>query len=196
MKTFAVHDNQGTVHAFEVGNTLLSRRRACRIAASVPGVQIVRWPRRWSWKNDDEFCEFRLGDSSFVIIEPFGDNSRFLIAPKDGESSPPIDAVRDAFAGASIWSLKSPWAIVVLGATLVAFLTWWGIWADRLRPSEANPWYSPLLAPGVLGMLLVRALLGEVSDRTLPMAIALANGAVWGAAIRLGLALTGSRRAR
>lgn len=81
---------------FEISNLLVSRWRACRIARDIPGAHVLRWPKRWAW-SDDDFCEFELEGTRFLIIEPFGDNDCYWIV-----SDPPVPddilaRVREAF---------------------------------------------------------------------------------------------------
>ena len=87
---------------FRVSNRLLSRRRACRIVESVPGVRILRSPKRWAWHSEDDFCAFELAGTEFLIVEPFGDNTEYWIvaAEPDPAARPLIDHVRPAFASA------------------------------------------------------------------------------------------------
>jgi hypothetical protein len=102
MKTFDISDAQGRLFAFEVSNTLLGRRGACRVVAGIPGVTILRRPQVLSWWREEVFCEFSLGGVRFGICEPYGDNSRYWIGPAGGEplvgSTAEIVQVRDAFA--------------------------------------------------------------------------------------------------
>ena len=61
-------------------NTWLGRRGALRILERVPGVKVVRKPKRFaSWFRETVFCEFEIDGVRFEIEEPFGDNSRYWI---------------------------------------------------------------------------------------------------------------------
>jgi hypothetical protein len=103
MKIYDLIDESGHAYAFEVGNIALSRRDACELASTVAGVQITRRPRRWGL-DDDEFCEFAINGVTFVIWEPFGDNSRFWVGPQPLRPVPELAAVRDVFAKAKpVW---------------------------------------------------------------------------------------------
>ncbi|MBH9552324.1 hypothetical protein [Inhella gelatinilytica] len=77
MRTYPYLDEQGNLRSFEI-SALLGRRLARRIAASCPGVEILPCSLR-----KDLFCEFRIGPERYGIEEPFGDNSRYCIAPLD-----------------------------------------------------------------------------------------------------------------
>lgn len=100
MKIYDLHDSDGHLCAFEVSNTFLGRRRACAIAARVPGARVVRRPGLLSWSGDEVFCEFEIGEARFEISEPFGDSSRFWIGPVAPRTAPELAAVRVAFAHA------------------------------------------------------------------------------------------------
>ena len=110
MKIYEIRDHDGRLFAFEVNNTLLGRRAACRIARGIPGAQVVRQPQLLSWWREDVFCEFVIGTSRFEIWEPFGDNSRYWIGPAgvnagDMQPTEEILLIRQAFAeaGARAW---------------------------------------------------------------------------------------------
>ena len=100
MKTFDIHDPQNRVLAFEIGNTFVGRRRACRIAASIPGAQLIRTPKALSWLRESSFCEFVVDGNRFEIEEPFGDSNRYWIGPVPPVFTPAIEKVRNAFVAA------------------------------------------------------------------------------------------------
>jgi hypothetical protein len=99
MNTRDMYNNAGTLTGFEISNVLLSRRRACRIAARVHGASVCRWPRRF-WFSDDDFCAFSVDGVPFLIIEPFGDNDRYWVVAEnpDPAARPLIERVREFFA--------------------------------------------------------------------------------------------------
>ena len=103
MEIYDLRDGEGRVFAFQVENTYLGRHGACRVARRIPGARVVRRQRRFAWSNRDDFCEFELGGVTFVIEEPFGDNSRYWVGPVPPEYVPQIAAVRDTFARAGQW---------------------------------------------------------------------------------------------
>ncbi len=95
MKVHDLKDEDGRVVAFEVENSGLSRRSAGRVARAIPGSHIIRRNRVFAGK--DEFCEFEVDGVTFVIWEPWGDNSRYWIGPSPRRWVPEIDKVRAAF---------------------------------------------------------------------------------------------------
>ena len=102
-----MHNEAGVLTGLEVSNTLLGRRRACRLARSVPGAIVRRWPRRFAW-SDDDFCAFTVDGLPFLIIEPFGDNDCYWIVAEtpSPDAAPLIGRVRQVFASAWGWP---PW---------------------------------------------------------------------------------------
>ena len=103
MQTRDMYNDAGTLTGFEVNNGLLSRRRACRIAGSVPGAIVHRWPRRFSWPKQEDFCAFSVDGVSFLIIEPFGDNDCYWIVAANPDSAARhlIERVQRSFA--AVW---------------------------------------------------------------------------------------------
>ena len=90
--------------AFEVANILLRRRGACSVVKQIPGARITRRPKLFSWFREDDFCEFEIDGITFVISEPFGDNSRYWIGPKPPRWVPQLAVVRETFIKTSgLW---------------------------------------------------------------------------------------------
>src|ERR1700740_3285903 len=97
MRVFDIFNAEGQLHAFEVSNTLLSRRGVARIVSSVPGAEITRRPLLFSSFREDEFCEFNIKEKAFVAWEPFGDSSRYHIGQKPSGPCQELSEVRQAF---------------------------------------------------------------------------------------------------
>jgi len=100
MEIHDIRDEDGRAFAFEVENTFLGRHGACRVVQRLPRARVVRSQGRFAWSNRDDFCEFVLDGVTFVVEEPFGDNSRYWIGPMPPRYVPQIATVRDAFARA------------------------------------------------------------------------------------------------
>jgi hypothetical protein len=96
MRIYDLRSATGELHAFEISNLFVSRSRACKIAASVPGVELMKAEK--SWFGSDVFCQVRLGSTVIEIEEPFGDNSRFLVSGNPPGWSAELAQVREAFA--------------------------------------------------------------------------------------------------
>lgn len=67
------------------------------VGERIPEVRILRRPKLFSYMREEEFCEFEVDSEAFVAWEPFGDNSRYWIGPKDGKWNVQVDKVRAAF---------------------------------------------------------------------------------------------------
>ena len=94
---YEIKDPDGRVFAFEVENSRLGRRAVCKVLARIPGCRIVRRPKFLSWLRESEFCQFEVEGITFVVEEPFGDNSRYWIGPRPPRWVSQIAAVRQAF---------------------------------------------------------------------------------------------------
>lgn len=108
MRTYELRNQQGELHAFEI-SSLIGRRSACRIAASMPGASILRRALR-----EDEFCEFEIGGDRCLIEEPFGDNSRYWIGPAPGRSGKTIADVRNHFAAHRLGKVMMRLSVLLL----------------------------------------------------------------------------------
>ena len=112
MRIYDLHDDQGHLHAFEVQNVLLGRSRACKIAQSLPGAQIMKKPKMFG--GTDDFCLFEVNGEAFVISEPFGDNSRYWVGPRHPSKSQTLWAIRSQFAAYESW--RRPMILLVVTA--------------------------------------------------------------------------------
>jgi hypothetical protein len=92
MRIFPIQADQGRVFVFEVENIMLGRRGLRRLVRRIPGSEIKAFHG-----FREEFCEFDLDGIRFVALEPFNDNSRYLIAPKEPRWVPQVEVVRRAF---------------------------------------------------------------------------------------------------
>jgi hypothetical protein len=120
MRTYPLLDAQGRLVAFEV-SSLLGRRLARRVAASISGARIVS-----TNLGEDRFCEFEIGSSRFAIEEPFGDNSRFWVGPVNALAVEAIERVQVSFSK----NRTGTWAVRI-GALLCCVLV-------------ALPFYQPV----------------------------------------------------
>ena len=95
MRIHDLNTEDGRVCAFEVSNSFLSRRQACRIVQKIPGAVLLRRSRLF--RDTDDFCEFTLAGEAFIISEPFGDNSRYWVGTKGSTPALSLPEVRAAF---------------------------------------------------------------------------------------------------
>jgi hypothetical protein len=97
MKTRDLRNEQGQLTGFSVSNLLISRHAVPRIVASIRGAEIVRKQKRFALSGRDDFCEFIVDGKTFLVIEPFGDNSEYWVVPEPAEECPQIENVRRVF---------------------------------------------------------------------------------------------------
>ena len=97
MKTYNLTDSNGELIAFEVSNTLLSRRKAVKVIEKLNGVEILKRPKWFSFKNQDVFCEFVYEGTTYQIEEPWGDNSRYWIGPKSKGPNNKVGEILECF---------------------------------------------------------------------------------------------------
>lgn len=83
--------------AFEIENAYVSRRTVARLLGGLDGVTDVGLGGRFGSSNDVR-VEFKYRNHDYIVLEPFGDNSRYWIGPKnDAESAGDIGEVENIF---------------------------------------------------------------------------------------------------
>ncbi len=96
MEVHDLKDPEGRVFAFEVSNLTLGRRGVLRVLSRIPNATVVSFRRR-----EEDFCEFDVDGTRFVVSEPWNDNSRYWIGPKatnrEGRFALQVATVREAF---------------------------------------------------------------------------------------------------
>lgn len=86
MKTYPLtREGAGRTFAFEFENACISLATVARLLAGVDGVTDVQ-PRRMFSKSSDVHIEFKYREQPYIVWEPFGDNSRYWVGPKDEAS--------------------------------------------------------------------------------------------------------------
>lgn len=89
MTTHEYRDRDGRVISFEIRN--IGRSRATRVIESA-------FPRANMKRSHSEvFAEIDLNGRHFVVNEPWGDNSRYIIHQQPPEPSTELDELRHAF---------------------------------------------------------------------------------------------------
>jgi len=94
MKIHDLKDKEGRVFAFEVPNTLLTRRSVCKLVRSIPDARLLSGRAEL---RQEEFCVFEVQGQRFTVCEPFGDNSRYWVGPEPPSWCDQVSVVRDAF---------------------------------------------------------------------------------------------------
>ena len=94
MKTYPLRRDDGSLRAFEISSTWLSFRPLYRALRSVEGVRDIHR----NYFSDDRIT-FTFNGEPFVVNEPWGDNSRYWVGPKNAASSTAdVTSIHDAFA--------------------------------------------------------------------------------------------------
>ncbi len=114
-------DHDGNLVYFEVSNIVLSRSEASSLVARLPGVEMVRKPKRFALYGDDEFCVFCWNGRTFTLWEPFGDNDRFHVAERPLGHSHELEQIRSAFQQyRSKWG-AARWGVLALLCAWIAY---------------------------------------------------------------------------
>lgn len=98
MKTFPVQsaDSNSKV-GFEIENAYASPREVARILSEIAGVSDIQRVGSW-FSGSDIRLRFHYQKDSYVVVEPFGDNSRYFIGPESQQlTSDQIEQVETAF---------------------------------------------------------------------------------------------------
>lgn len=113
MKTYPIIQDGPDPFAFEIDHVYLSRRTIARLLEKIEGVTEVHMGGRFG-SPDDVRIEFKCHGHDYVVMEPFGDNSRYWIGPGGGKddvaAAANIGRIRSAFEG-----YKPPLAVKLLG---------------------------------------------------------------------------------
>jgi hypothetical protein len=82
MKTYPEYRDDGALWGFEIQQTWVWIGTILRILRSVPGVSNVQRA-----SGDDRRVLFTLNSEPCIVLEPFGDNSRYWIGPEHPKTS-------------------------------------------------------------------------------------------------------------
>ena len=96
MITHKLISENGHFYAFEIDNAYIGLKQIEALLSSVEGVKDVGGYKLF--KTDDVRIEFHYFEQPFVVWEPFGDNSRYWIGPKDERLSVNLDKLESAFS--------------------------------------------------------------------------------------------------
>jgi hypothetical protein len=99
MKTYPVlNDKKARTPIFQIENVYIGPAAIARLLDEVVGVTDVQ-PRKSFTKSKDVLIEFTYMGQSYIVWEPFGDNSRYWIGPADmvagAEDVPDIQSQSD-----------------------------------------------------------------------------------------------------
>ena len=82
MKTYPILKEDGRLRAFEITSAWLTFRPIYKVLRGVEGVTDIKR----NWFNEDRIT-FSYHSELFVINEPWSDNSRYWVGPKDPNTS-------------------------------------------------------------------------------------------------------------
>ena len=82
MKIYPLEDKNGCKIGFEIESSYISLRKIVEILSTVDKVSKIQ-TRRLFERSNGKHIEFEFEGEWFVVMEPFGDNSRYWIGPKD-----------------------------------------------------------------------------------------------------------------
>lgn len=98
METYPSIDekNGGPPFAFEIENDYVGLGTVAHILKEIDGVTEVRMRRLFS-KWEEIHIWFKYANHDCVVWEPFGDNSRYWIGPKNPEEKFDVREIENAF---------------------------------------------------------------------------------------------------
>ena len=104
MKTWPQYRDDGSLVAFEITSSWVTFRPLFKILRSVDGVTNIQRNR-----FDDHRITFQMHGEPIAIWEPWGDNSRYLVAPTNDESTINLESLHESFKRhkrpiASLWA--------------------------------------------------------------------------------------------
>lgn len=97
MKTYPINDKDGNLFAFEIENIYIRPRKIAKLLMSCAGTTNVNH-KRWFDGENENHLEFEFLGGTFVVWEPYGDNSKYWIGPKEpAKRLPQIDDIELIF---------------------------------------------------------------------------------------------------
>jgi hypothetical protein len=89
MKIYDNRNDEGRLISFEIRN--VGRSRVCHfVERTFPSTAVRR-------EHSDNFAVFDLNERTFIVTEPWGDNSRYLIHQEPVQPSTELETLRAAF---------------------------------------------------------------------------------------------------
>lgn len=82
MKTYPLRDASGFEFGFEIENAYIGLRTIAKLLSTIPDVMNISKRKLFEYSKPDLITFDYLGQR-FVVSEPYGDNSRYWICPKD-----------------------------------------------------------------------------------------------------------------
>jgi len=82
MRTYPIYRDDRILFAFEIENVYISRANTAKLLKSSELVTEVNLQGRFG-SSDDVRIKFNYAGQAFIVLEPYGDNSRYWIGPED-----------------------------------------------------------------------------------------------------------------
>ncbi len=79
--------------AFELDCIYVSLKKIEELLNQVDSVSEVKGRKLFSQETEDEHLSFKYKDHEFIVWEPFGDNSRYWIGPRDEKGVISVDDI-------------------------------------------------------------------------------------------------------
>ena len=123
MKTFPIKKKDGRLISFEIDNSDIWPQKIIKILSALKGVTNIQkkklFQRLDETYSDTIHFKFRYKNTEFIVWEPYGDNSRYWIGPKDDKSQD-IDITEIESAFQQINQAVTPRVVmwIILGAVL------------------------------------------------------------------------------
>ena len=110
MKTYSLEDENGFQFGFEIDNIYIGLGKIIRLLSTLGGISKIKRRRLFDCKNEYHI-EFDYLGEKIVVLEPYGDNSRYLIYPKETpDCKIDISEIENAFK-----QYKPPILIKIIG---------------------------------------------------------------------------------
>lgn len=131
MNTYEVRDRTGQLFAFEVESVYITISMIATVLNSAHDVSDIRVRKLFS-SNSDTHIEFTYMGKAFIVWEPYADNSRYWIGPKDV-----TDEQIDVSALQSVFHQYRPFFVIKILGDLVSlkFLSPLRRW---FKPNQRN----------------------------------------------------------
>ncbi|MDP2324320.1 MAG: hypothetical protein Q8N51_09860 [Gammaproteobacteria bacterium] len=106
METFPIigADEKSKV-GFEIDNAYASSRELVRIVRGFEGVSAVVWVGSWLSKGDIRL-RFSYRGEQFLVVEPYGDSSRYFIRQEHGKWGDNSESLESEFKAHKIGPLR------------------------------------------------------------------------------------------
>jgi hypothetical protein len=82
MKTYPLKDDNGFQFGFEIDNVYIGISKIAKLLSAVNNVSSIMQRRLFDFRNVNHI-EFDYWGNPFIVMEPFGDNSRYWICPRN-----------------------------------------------------------------------------------------------------------------